>query len=36
MHFNGAAKFAQVLRQVVGEGIVVVEQQDHGRVRLLA
>src|SRR6266849_7029001 len=29
MDFEGAAQFAEILRQVVGKGIVVVEQQNH-------
>src|SRR5271168_4557978 len=29
MHFHGAAKLAQVLRQVISEGIVVIQQQNH-------
>ena len=34
MHFDGATEFAQVLRQVVSERVVVVEQQDHDRAYL--
>jgi len=29
MHFDGATQFAEVLREVVGERIVVVEKQNH-------
>src|SRR5208282_3731918 len=31
MHFERTTQFAQVLGQVVGERIVVVQQQNHGR-----
>src|SRR4029077_14507404 len=36
MQFHVAAQLAQVLRQVVGKRIVVVEEQDHDCVRLCA
>jgi hypothetical protein len=29
MNFDGATEFAEILREVVGEGVVVVEEQDH-------
>src|SRR5215470_12656484 len=31
MHLDVATKLAEILREVIGEGVVVVEQQNHGR-----